>query len=235
MNRITEEIKQICPHNLYEIGYASLSGLLPHDLAKYKYGLSIARKLDDSIIDKISNGPTNFYCEHYHQINDELNQKTEKISNLIKAYNIEALPVKATVKDSEIDNIYKKTLRYYLSHKMVATRSGIGWIGKTDLLVTSRFGPRVRLASILMTAPISKLGNPINISECGKCNICVNNCPAKAATGKLWSTKIDRNEFYNPFKCRDFCRQISAEKIKKEISLCGICVSVCPKGKILNS
>ena len=106
-----EEIKQICPYNSYEIGYASLSGLLRHDLSRYKYGLSLARKLDDSIIDKISNGPTNFYYDHYFQINNELNQKTEEISNLLQANNIEAFPISATLKNSELE-IRRKEKHY---------------------------------------------------------------------------------------------------------------------------
>ena len=149
----------------------------------------------------------------------------------MKTYHIEACPIKATVGDSELDDIYEKTLRYSFSHKLAATRSGIGWIGKTDLLVTSRFGPRVRLASVLTTVNISNSGVPIDESQCGSCNICVKHCPAKAATGQLWTTSIDRDVFFDPFKCREYCRQISAERIKKEISICGICVSVCPKGK----
>ena len=114
--------------------------------------------------------------------------KIKLISNLLKTYHIEAYPIKATVEDSEIDDTYKKTLRYPFSHKMAATRSGIGWIGKTDLLVTSRFGPRVRLASLLTTENISHSGIPIDESQCGSCNICVNHCPAKAATGQLWTS-----------------------------------------------
>lgn len=167
MNKIINEIKQICPQENYEIGYASLSGLLKPEYAKYKYGISLARKLDDQIIDQISNGPTDLYYDLYCNINNELNLKTELISNLLKTYHIEAYPIKATVEDGELEDIYKKTLRYPFSHKLVATRSGIGWIGKTDLLVTSRFGPRVRLASILMTANISDSGVPIDESQCG--------------------------------------------------------------------
>jgi len=231
MNKIVNEIKEICPQENYEIGYASLSGLLNPEYAKYKYGISLARKLDDQIINQISNGPTDLYYDLYCNINNELNMKTEAISNLLKTYHIEAYPIKATVADSELNDTYEKTLRYSFSHKLAATRSGIGWIGKTDLLITSRFGPRVRLASVLTTANISNSGVPINESQCGSCNICVNHCPAKAATGQLWTTSIDRDVFFDPFKCREYCRQISAERIKKEISICGICVSVCPKGK----
>lgn len=231
MNEMSEEIRQICPHDLYEIGYASLSGLLKSEFSAYKYGLSLARKLDDSVIDNISDGPTSLYYELYLQVNNELNKKIEEISNLLKSYNIDACPIKATVEEREIDDDYRSNLRYPFSHKMAATRSGMGWIGKTDLLVTSRFGPRVRLASILTASSISGIGNPITESRCGGCSICVDSCPAKAATGRLWTVETDRDEFYDPLKCREFCIKISREKIQKEISLCGICISVCPKGK----
>lgn len=229
--QITEQIKKICPHDYYEVGFANLAGLLSPEFSKYKYGLSIARKLNNEIIDKIITGPTIIYYDLYHKINNELNQKAYEIAELLKLNNIDAYPVKATVEDSGLDENYKKTLRYHFSHKMTATQSGLGWIGKTDLLITKRFGPRVRLTSILMTSPISDTGKPINESQCGECNICVDSCPAQAATGKSWTTKIDRNEFYDPFKCREFCKKISAEKIKKDISICGICISVCPKGR----
>jgi len=36
---------------------------------------------------------------------------------------------------------YLEKLTYDLSHKMVATRAGLGWIGKTDLFISEAFGP----------------------------------------------------------------------------------------------
>ena len=96
MNKIIEEIKLICPLDFYEIGYASLSGLLNNKYAKYNYGLSLARKLDDYIIDKISNGPTSLYYDLYNKINNELNQKTKEICSLLKVYNIEACPISSS-------------------------------------------------------------------------------------------------------------------------------------------
>jgi epoxyqueuosine reductase QueG len=44
---------------------------------------------------------------------------------------------------------------------MAATRAGIGWIGKKDLLVSEKFGPRNRLASVLTNYPFENLGGPI--------------------------------------------------------------------------
>lgn len=228
-------IKQICNTDKYEIGFAKLTGLLDPKWNEYNYGISLIRKLDNTIIDRIKNGPTIEYYHHYNEINVELNQKADEIVSLLKSNNIDAVAIKATVHDKDLDDGYKddyrRTLRYPFSHKMVATQAGIGWIGKTDLLVTDRYGPRIRLASILISTCISETGKPINESLCGDCNLCVINCPAQAATGQLWNTNTDRNDFYNPFKCREYCRMISKVRLEKEISLCGICVSVCPKGE----
>ena len=230
-NELMKKIRQICSDDVYEIGFASLSGLLHPKWAKYNYGISLIRKLDSQIIDKIKSGPTIEYYNLYNEINFELNKKTEEIVKILQENDIDSVAIKATVEDKDLDDNFKKTLRYSFSHKMVATQAGLGWIGKTDLLISKRFGPGIRLASILTISNIFKTGTPINESECGSCDLCVKKCPVKAATDMTWTSSIDRDNFYNPFKCGDFAKKISADNIQKEISLCGICISVCPKGK----
>lgn len=227
---IKEIVESVIPdHSQYIVGYADMGDLLREN-HQYRYAIAIARKLEDDIVDSVANGPNNAYFELYHQVNSELDALTEEISNRLRSVNMDAQPIKATLVEHEIDEKYRKHLRYHTSHKMVATRAGIGWIGKTDLLISHRFGPRIRLASILTNCEIEG-GNSIVESQCDQCNVCVVKCPAQAANGKLWNIHIDRNEFYDPFKCRDQCRELSKQNLKKEVSLCGICVSVCPKGK----
>ncbi len=109
---IQDEIRKICSEDLYEIGFASLRGLLEPQWNRYGFGISLARKLDDSIIDGIGDGPTREYYDHYHRVNDELNQKGEEIVKLLGEYDIKAVSVKSTVKDHELDDDYSKTLRY---------------------------------------------------------------------------------------------------------------------------
>ena len=116
---------------------------------------------------------------------------------------------------------------------MVATRSGLGWIGKTDLLVSRRFGPRVRLASILTDLPLEPLASPIDESRCGSCSLCVDACPAGAATGEPWSAGIHRDRYFDAFKCRD-CRGISRRTVEPAISLCGRCLYM-PEGRVRKS
>ena len=115
---------------------------------------------------------------------------------------------------------------------MVATRAGLGWIGKTDLFISKKFGPRLRLVSILLKTPVKAKSKPVDTSRCGKCSICVDICPAKAANGQLWNIITDRNKFYDPWKCRNQCAEFGRIKLGQDARVCGICVSACPVGKI---
>ncbi len=219
------------PDLYYEFGFADLKGLLPPDYKDFQSGIAIIRKLDDEIIDSIYGGPTLEYYNHYNDINRELNTCIDKICSLLKTEGISSRGIQSTVEDSELGDEYFQTLRLDFSHKMAATRAGLGWIGKTALFVSKRFGPRVRLASILIGVPVIPANEPVEESMCGSCSVCVDCCPAKAASGRLWNVNIDRNEFFDPFKCRENNRRLSRKNFGKDISLCGICVSVCPRGR----
>ncbi len=213
----------------YEYGFADLTGLLADRYAQYTHGISILRHLDTSILDGIADGPTREYFDHYHSINGELNDAVGRIAADLSTQGIVCEAVTATARDEELDDNLRATLAYPLSHKLVATRAGLGWIGKTDLLVSRRFGPRVRLASIVMTTPI-ETGVPTSESECADCSLCVELCPAQAANGKSWHAGVARESFFDAFQCRNYCRKISLERLGERISLCGKCVSGCPLG-----
>jgi epoxyqueuosine reductase QueG len=197
----------------------------------YRYAVVIGKKLDDAIIDGIEDGPTMPYYELYKNTNDELNLITAQISRYLVQNGVPCLQIRSTMYDDELPEGYTQTLRTDFSHKMAATRAGLGWIGKTDLLVSEKFGPRVRLATVLTNYQFDNLGTPLMESQCGKCDICVEACPAQAANGNLWNTSLDRDQFYDAFKCRDMCRKLSQERLDKKISICGICVCVCPQGR----
>jgi epoxyqueuosine reductase len=221
--------------SVYDFGFADLTGLLPEKYAACTHGISIIRGLDDTVIDAIADGPTEAYLEHYNRVNAELNALVQLIAADISDGTRVILPVKATLEEHELSETYIRTLTYDISHKMIATRSGLGWIGKTDLLVSRRFGPRARLASILTDMPLEPLASPIDESRCGSCSLCVDACPAGAASGDPWSAGIHRDRYFNAFKCRDYCRAISKDRLNRAISLCGKCVHICPKGRVRKS
>src|SRR5512133_1100082 len=62
----------------------------------------------------------------------------------------------------------------------------------------------------------------------GSCSVCVDACPAKAASGAPWNIPRHRDEFFDAAKCRAHCRLITEERRGVSLSLCGKCLSVCP-------
>lgn len=232
MTDTIEEIikKHLLPAENYVYGFADLTGLLQKKFNGFNFGISIGLRLDSKIVDKIINGPTPEYYLHYKKANDDLASLTERICRQLSTYEIESYNISPTVSTSDLDTVYSRSLRTDLSHKMVATRSGLGWIGKTDLFISREFGPRLRLVSILLKSPVKAKSRPINISRCGKCNICVDICPANASNGKLWDITVEREAFFDPFKCRKQCAEYGRSRLGLDARVCGICVAACPVG-----
>lgn len=220
--------RHLQPEEQYISGLADLNGLLDPKFEGFRYGISIGRKLDDSIVDRVINGPTKEYYSHYRQINKELENLTVEISKDLNACGMESINIEPSVSTSDLDSKYSLLLKTDISHKMVATRAGLGWIGKTDLFISKKFGPRLRLVSILIKTPVVTKEKPIDKSRCGNCNICVEVCPAKAANGLLWDITVKREDFFDPFKCRKKCAEFGRLRLGMDARVCGMCVAVCP-------
>jgi epoxyqueuosine reductase QueG len=130
---------------------------------------------------------------------------------------------------------YKASITYrntgYLNgitHKMVGTLAGIGWIGRCAILTTKKFGPTLRLTAVLTNAPL-ECGKPITKSMCSpKCNECVNICPAKAIKEGLWEQGIHRDTFFDVAACRKI---LNSRRKNGTEGLCGLCISACPYTK----
>ena len=231
MDLIREVIeKYLVPKEDYIYGFADLTHTLDESFGDYQFGISIGKKLNDSIVNGIFNGPTLEYYNHYRQINEELALLTLNISTELKKAGVDSVCVEPTVTTNELDTIYASNLRTRLSHKMVATCAGLGWIGKSDLFISNAFGPRLRLVSILTNTPLESAVLPVEKSRCGNCKLCKDRCPAEAINGKLWNISIDRDEYFDAFKCREKCREFGEKYLKMNVRVCGICVAVCPHG-----
>jgi epoxyqueuosine reductase len=223
---------KLSPYKDYIFGFADLNGLIDKKFPGYRYGISIGKRLDDEIINRISDGPTLEYYDYYKRINRELAELTSVIKKDLESIGIDSHPLEPTVTNAEEKYpAYLKTLTVDLSHKMVATRAGLGWIGKTDLFISKKFGPRLRLVTILLKDKPEALARPVNESRCGNCSVCVEKCPAGAATGLLWNIKVHRDVFFDAWKCRNMCAELAGRRLNVDERICGLCVSVCPLGK----
>jgi epoxyqueuosine reductase QueG len=56
-------------------------------------------------------------------------------------------------------------------------------------------------------------------------------CPAKAASGKSWDITVEREEFFDAWKCRDQCAEFGRTRLGMDARICGICVAACPIGR----
>jgi epoxyqueuosine reductase QueG len=122
------------------------------------------------------------------------------------------------------------TLMNKLPQKTVATRAGLGWIGKCALLITPEFGSAVRLGSVLTDAGFNA-DVAINLSQCQDCTACIEVCPAAAIIGEEWSPGTDRNALVDAFSCRRIARELLIKRTGGEIvgrTLCGMCIAACP-------
>ncbi len=67
-----------------------------------------------------------------------------------------------------------------LSLKVLAKQAGIGWQGRSLLIVSPVYGPIHRLIAILTNMSLQP-DEPIN-NRCGECAICIEKCPTKSLT-----------------------------------------------------
>lgn len=212
----------------YLIGYADMDAVLEQAYQPFRYAIVLARKYDHTIIEEMQSGPTPDYANHYDAISLELAGTLKKMKMLLTELAIDFKGILPLHSDKPFSDDY---LNQNFSFKMAATRAGLGWIGKTGLLVTTKYGPRIKLGALLVDYPFETIGTPITGSQCGSCTLCVTTCPAQAATGASWEVGLAPEPFYDPFKCRDNCHDLSKRNLGVKRNLCGICMSVCPIGR----
>jgi len=105
----------------------------------------------------------------------------------------------------------------------LAADAGLGEMGRNNILVSDRYGSRVRIGAV-STDLIVEYDMPISLGVdhfCQRCKICAESCPPKAlnleekkkVNGVLkWSTNTEQ--------CYTYWRRMGTD--------CGICMAVCP-------
>ena len=216
---ITEQLTELLKNEgASEVGFSVITPL--PEYPTLTYAVTIMIHLSDAIIDTVSDGPTHTYFHHYRTVNAFLDRLSLRAALLIEQAGGKYVCVPASQSINGFSGLF--------SHKEAAVKAGLGVIGKSALFLSEKFGPRVRLATVLTDLDLSKGQKPLSVMEpCKNCNLCVLHCPAMAISGKSFSeggTQIlDRAACSNHMKA-------AYQKIGRGV-VCGICVSVCPAGK----
>jgi epoxyqueuosine reductase len=212
-------------------GFAEVGGVFSGPWAEWPRAISLALPLSEQDLAGVHLGPTPAYYAAYRELNARLNAAAQAVETWIKVQGYQAKAFPATVTQAELDSALGPDLTAPIQHKTVATRAGLGWIGKNALLVTLQYGPRVRLASVLTDLPLPT-ARPITRSFCGTCNLCVDACPADALRGSLWYAGMPVKELVDVRACRRTAEWLAYGRAKANETICGICIAVCPlKGR----
>ncbi len=204
------------------VGCADLSALPAEVRGGKRYGVSIAVALKAEAIEGMRTGPTAEYYAEYLRANELLAALAEEGRKFLTGHGYEAV-----AKAPTYVGIDPKTHRTVLPHKTVATRAGLGWIGKCALLVTEKYGSAVRMTTVLTDAVLAA-GTPVDASRCGSCLNCVNACPGKAPLGGNWDINEDRDAFYDADKCSTAAKHSAMTHLHINETICGLCIVSCP-------
>jgi len=123
--------------------------------------------------------------DHYRAaVNVALDRLTARIERMdhLQGNRSEAVPA------SKIEETEK--LLGAVSHKAIAVMAGIGWQGKSLLIVNPEHGPRIRLATVLTDMPLAP-DMPIR-QRCGSCDECAKACPAEAIRDVTREGKVQK-------------------------------------------
>lgn len=88
-----------------------------------------------------------------------------------------------------------------LPHKKIAILSGLGWIGKNNLLVTEEYGCALCMCTVLTNAPIPTENRQIKMPKCGDCTICKDICPTNVIHGTTWEPGMNRDLIVDVYHC----------------------------------
>jgi epoxyqueuosine reductase QueG len=221
-NRLTEDMRTfVHDEGAALVGIGDLTALPAEARRGMPRGIVFALPLDPAIAASLVDGPSPSYAAEYERLNARLQALGEQCAAWLTARGYQAINQGVTV-----EGLDRQTLSMLLPHKTVATRAGLGWVGKCALLVTDAYGSALRISSVLTDAPLTA-GTPIDASCCGDCSACRDACPTAAPTGARWHAGLPREALYDAFACFRGAREQAALHGSPHI-ICGRCIAACP-------
>ncbi len=200
--------KDLLDHGAAVVGFAGLRGFLSGEIAHLATAVSIGvdRKLNEdtlSLLMKLQKRAVRFLKSRGHRT-------------------LAIPPDSDRAKGTFISKLYS-----LFNHKMAATSAGLGWIGKNGLLISTEYGPRLSLVTVLTDASLDP-DAPMEHSLCGDCTLCMQYCPSQAITGLEWSRSSPFVELVKTGDCRS---HKAAKRATDGKPNCGLCINICPYGR----
>lgn len=165
----------------------------------FPYAILIIKVLPPEYIAKLNaNDKTDYSI--FIEYEKETDRLADELTLLIQEAGYKAISQSENAID--LRNEYnEKTKQTMLPHKKIAVLSGLGWIGKNNLLVNEHYGSAFSMCSVLTDMPLDARQPAITLPRCGKCSLCVAICPVHALHGTTWEIGLDRDLIIDVYKC----------------------------------
>ncbi|QNI06959.1 (4Fe-4S)-binding protein [Mycobacterium kubicae] len=115
--------------------------------------------------------------QEFHRSGEVMNEAAHRIVRRLQDAGYRALNPSATF-PMEMDNFPGRI--WVVAHKPVAVAAGLGVMGIHRNVIHPKFGNFILLGTILVDAPVSSYGQPLDYSPCLECKLCVAACPVGA-------------------------------------------------------
>jgi epoxyqueuosine reductase QueG len=183
--------------------------------------VSIVVPFPREVVELLAKGPSRTYLYFYREVNLRLNQIALEIDSILFSEGHRSFPVPASRREG------KERISSLFPHRLAAHLAGLGWIGKSGLLIRSDAGPRLRLVTVLTDAPL-EASSPQE-DQCGSCTECIDGCPPGAI-----AEREDHDDWRGNRLDRVLCDQHLAKvRDRHGVRVCGLCLVVCPWGRDL--
>lgn len=236
MIRLKEKLKAVAEScGIYEIGFADvslwdsdplvLSRISPERrpssiLSGSKTVIVIGIPISQAVLDT---APSIAYAHAYKNINAMLDMATQRIAMELMNLGYDAMPLPRDGYHG-IGGLRESPTAFF-SHRHAAYLAGLGTFGNNNVILTEKYGPRIRFSSVITNAELS-CGKPMEKDLCLYCNKCVKACPSEALDSGMYPKFITRKE-----SCIDYSEILA----KQGISPCGRCIAACPVGRKQNA
>jgi len=166
----------------------------------------------------LESAPSIWYREEYKTINNLIDSYTWTLATKLSEAGYPSVSVPRDGYGS-ISVLLKNPVSFF-SHRHAAVIAGLGTFGRNNMVLTPRWGPRVRFGSVFTSARI-KPDSLMQESLCIRCNACIKACPVNALTEEDYPDGLTE---------KGKCALRSENLNHRYLSPCGICIKVCPVG-----
>lgn len=180
-----------------KVGYANVKGLA-NEFIDLPNGISLVLKIPKETIQLVIDEDYEDYWKSFHEQIAILTDIALKGEEYIKNLGHNAFALTMTRNECDMEKLLS-----ILPYKTIATKSGLGWIGRSALFVTPEYGSAVALGAILTDMPL-EFGIPITDSECDECENCQKACPVNAINPQKWNDRLNREDIIDIEACGEY-------------------------------